>query len=498
MAQLNERPFPPGSYPVVVVGTGPGGLQTSYSLRRLGVPHALLSADDAPAGLFRRLPIFQRLISWSKPYAPQERGTRPYERYDWNSLITDDPAHRTMVADFMDGTSYFPARAEMERALATFVGRTGLRARYGCRWESTRREDDGFTLLTTDGEYRCRIVVLAIGTTAPWKPDIEGLDLVPHYAETRPAPEYAGMRVFVVGKRNSAFELADGLLPWASQLILGSPRPAQLTVLTHTTTGARARYLQPYEDHVLGGGTFLLDAAIDRVERGPRGFHVHAKGTTHPGDFGFEVDRVIAATGFTTPLADLPDLGVMTFQQGRIPAQTPYWESASVPGVFFAGSATQGSVGIRKYGIGSNSAAVQGFRYNAVVQAAHIAERWFGAKIPKPRLQLDAVADLLAAEATAGPELWNQQSYLCRVLTFDPGTGILDQGIVPLAAFVDSSGPDGIALTVETDAEGDIHPAVYLRRSGRVQEHLLPGDPLLRFDTAEHRRQLQMLVEELV
>ena len=31
-----NRPFPPGDYPVVVVGSGPGGLQVSYSLRRLG------------------------------------------------------------------------------------------------------------------------------------------------------------------------------------------------------------------------------------------------------------------------------------------------------------------------------------------------------------------------------------------------------------------------------------------------------------------------------
>ena len=32
------RPFPPGAYPVVVIGSGPGGLQISYSLRRLGIP----------------------------------------------------------------------------------------------------------------------------------------------------------------------------------------------------------------------------------------------------------------------------------------------------------------------------------------------------------------------------------------------------------------------------------------------------------------------------
>ena len=69
MAELT-RPFPPGTYPVIVIGSGPGGLQVSYSLRRLGVPHAVLSADPVPGGMFRRWPFFQRLLSWTKPHAP--------------------------------------------------------------------------------------------------------------------------------------------------------------------------------------------------------------------------------------------------------------------------------------------------------------------------------------------------------------------------------------------------------------------------------------------
>src|ERR1035437_4247834 len=51
------RPFPPGEYPLVVVGSGPGGLQVSYSLSRLGVKHAVISADPAPGGMFCRFPF---------------------------------------------------------------------------------------------------------------------------------------------------------------------------------------------------------------------------------------------------------------------------------------------------------------------------------------------------------------------------------------------------------------------------------------------------------
>jgi len=82
----------PGNYPVIVVGSGPGGLQVSWSLRRLGVPHAVISADPAPGGMFRRWPHFQRLLSWTKPHDLAEAGSDLYERSDPNSLLSDEPA----------------------------------------------------------------------------------------------------------------------------------------------------------------------------------------------------------------------------------------------------------------------------------------------------------------------------------------------------------------------------------------------------------------------
>jgi thioredoxin reductase len=492
-----ERPHPPGNYPVVVLGSGAGGLQTSYSLRALGIDHAILSEEDAPAGMFRRFPFFQRLITWTKPYAPVERGTRAYEWYDWNSLLAAEPEARALMPGLMDGTSYFPSREEMERGIAAFAERTGISVRYGCRWERTRREEQGFVLETSDGEYRCRFLVVAVGMTAPWKPDIPGLEDVPHYVDLDEPRAYTDARVFVIGKRNSGFEVADGLLPWARQIVLASPRPARISVLVHSTAAARARYLQPYEDHVLGGGTFVLDAATELVERLGRGFRVHAKGTTEPADLVLEVDQVVAATGFTTPLRDLPELGVRTFHQERLPSQTPYWESQSTEGVFFAGSITQGAIGLKKYGIPSNSAAVHGFRYNARVLADHMAAR-LGRPPEREKLDPDDVVPFLLAEVDHAPELWNQQSYLARVVSFDRDAGIVDEGIQPLQHFVDTPGKDAVAVAVETDGSGDVHPAAYLRRDGGIEERLLPGDPLLRFDTEEHSAELGLALKGLV
>lgn len=482
----------------MVIGSGPGGLQISYFLHRLGVSHAVLSADPVPGGMFRRYPLFQRLITWSKPHAPAERGTRSYGWYDWNSLLADESPHLALVPEFMDGTSYFPSRTEMERGLTAFAVRAGVQVRYNTRWEATQRRGDDFVLLTSDGEYTCRAVVFAIGMAEPWKPSVPGMGEVPHYVQTRSPATYAGQRVVILGKRNSGFEVADSLLPWARQIILLSPRPALLSIHSHSTAGVRARYLLPYEDHVLGGGVFVLDATTDRVEPTATGFRVFATGTTQPRPFMFDAEALIAATGFTTPLGDLRALGVATFSQGRIPALTPFWESTTVPGVFFAGTTTQGAVGLRKHGIPSNSGGVGGFRHNARVLARYLAETRLGVTVPRPALRPDQVVSHLLAEVARAPELWNQRSYLARVVVLDRTGGIRDEGIVPLASFVDAAGPEAVAIVLETDQAGDHHPAVYLRRAGRVTEHVLPSDSLHNFETSDHRAHLTTLLEGLL
>ncbi len=505
MAELSDRPFPPGSYPVVIVGSGPGGLQVSYCLSRFGVDHALLSADDEPGGMFRRWPFFQRLLSWTKPYAPVPRLDPAYERYDWNSLLADESQNRAIMPEFMDGTSYFPSRPAMQTNLEAFADRTNVRARYACRWTATRREPsadgDTFVLETSDGEYRTKVLIIAVGIAEPYLPQTPGIELAAHYADTRPAEAYADKRIFIIGKQNSGFELATGLLPWARRIIVASPSPAKLSVNTRSLVGVRARYVQPIEDHVLGGGVAVLDAAIQGIGRLPTGaLEVRARPTAGGDEIAFEVDEVIAATGFVAPLLDLPDLGVTTFGQSRLPAQTPYWESASVPGIYFAGTISQGAGGLKKHGQPANSGAVHGARYNARLLARHIAATRFAAPAAseRPRIPPDELIDTLVNHLSFSPELWHQRAYLARVVSLDPADGPRDEGLVPLEAFVDDAGDDGagdaVALTLEADGSGAIYPVVYVRRDGRLEEHTFEPDILLRYDTPEVRRRLAEIV----
>ena len=497
MADLTERPFPPGRYPLLVVGSGPGALQLTYCLTRLGVEHAVISADDTPGGMFRKWPIFQRMLSWTKPFADQQKPTRAYERYDWNSLLSDDESLRAIMPTVMDGTSYFPSRPEMEKGLVTFAQRAGLKIRYGCRWESTRREGDDFVLVTSEGEYRAPAAVFATGVAEPWRPNILQVEGVQQYGELRAAESYADKRIFIVGKQNSGFEIATGLLPWARQIILASPSPTKLSVDTRSLVGVRARYVQPYEDWALAGGVVILDSSIESVDKSGQTYNVHTKSPSGAASV-FEVDDVIAATGFVAPLRDLPQLGVSTFGASRLPALTPFWESSSLPGLFFAGTLMQASGGLKKHGIPSNSGAVQGYRYNARVLALHLAETRFGHRPEQPSIRAGELVEFVLEQASRGPELWHQRSYLARVAETSRDGGLVDAGIQPLAHFVDAGGPDAVAVTLENNGKDDPYPAVYVRLKGAVKEYLLAPHPLLEFTGEDYVKELSARLQPLV
>ena len=352
-----------------------------------------------------------------------------------------------------------PSCSEMERGLAAFAERGGVQVRYGCRWESTRKEEDGYVLVTSDGEYRCRAVVFALGVTDPWKSPIPGIEEVPHYAETPAAREFEGKSVLVIGKRNSGFEIADGLEPWARQIFLVSPRPVQTAVLAQRNRprallrAARGRGLG--RRHVRARRRRRADRAHgERRLQAPRD-----TGRPVPGRSPSRRTRPSRRPGFRTPLQDLRELGLGTVADGRIPALTPYWESTTLAGVYFAGNTMQGAAGLRKNGVGSASGTVSGFRYNARLLAQEIAKR-LGHKQEWQQLGRDDIVPFLLSELRGGPEIWTQKGYLARAVYPDGSTGI-----VPLAHFLDHCEHGSIAITIEMNAEGEIYPVVVRARA---------------------------------
>src|SRR5437868_10611176 len=87
-----------------IFGGGPGGMQVALTLgeikRRTGAnfSYRILEQSDAPGAFFTRFPVHGQLISNNKLYTGRDPKSRFSERYDWNSLITDDRA--VLTRDF--------------------------------------------------------------------------------------------------------------------------------------------------------------------------------------------------------------------------------------------------------------------------------------------------------------------------------------------------------------------------------------------------------------
>lgn len=223
---------------------------------------------------------------------------------------------------------------------------------------------------------------------------------------------------------------------------------------------------------------------------------VRARPSDGGDDLAFDVDAVISATGFVCPLLDLPGLGVSTFGASRLPVQTPWWESADVPGIHFAGTIGQGAKGLQRHGMPSNSGAVHGARYNARLLARRVAAG-LGSAAPYPAVPAASLIDFIATELTEAPDLWHQRGYLARVVTLDPVAGLVDDGVQPLSHVLDAGGPDAIAATFEADGSGAIYPVIYTRTRGVIAERTIEPDPLLRYDGLEARRAIAEAVRSV-
>jgi hypothetical protein len=119
-------------------------------------------------------------------------------------------------------------------------------------------------------------------------------------------------------------------------------------------------------------------------------------------------------------------------------------------------------------------------------------------QLARRHLEAQEVIPHLLDEASHGPELWHQRSYLARAVVVDPKHGIIDDGLVPLAHFVDSARPDAVAIALESNGRDDPYPAVYILRRGSVTEHVLEPSPLLDFEGPNHRKALLSALDRLI
>ncbi|GIF05530.1 NAD(P)-binding domain-containing protein [Actinoplanes siamensis] len=397
----------------VIIGAGPAGLQLAALLEADGKrDYLVLEQSDKPGAFFERYPRHRTLISINKPHT----GTDDPElnlRLDWNSLLTDDPDR--LFTSYTE--RYFPAADDYLRYLADFS--QGLRIEYRTRADRISKDGDLFTIRAGRKSFEARRLIVATGVSRTYRPDIPGFELAEGYDEMSVDPrDYLDQRVLIIGKGNSAFETADNLMETTTVIHLAGPSSVHLAWRTHYVGHLRAVNNNFLDTYQLKSANAILDGEVRKIERDGAGFKV-TFAFTRANEVIKELsyDRVLACTGFRwdSSIFDESCRPELTIKD-RFPAQTEGWESANVPGLYFAGTISQ----VRDFKK-STSGFIHGFRY-AVRALFNILERTYG-DVPWPAGKLDgtpeAVTGAIVARVNRTSALWQQFGFLADVVTVD-------------------------------------------------------------------------------
>lgn len=399
----------------VVIGAGPAGLQLSYYLQHAGADYLTLERTAGPGGFFRRYPRHRRLISLNKVHTTSDDPEIKL-RWDWNSLLGD--ADGPMFPEY--SSDYFPHADDLVRYLGDFQKRHNLAVRYDCAVERVERDGDGFLVRTPQGDVRAECVVMATGWGVPHMPAIDGIEHATGYEDMEVDPAaYAGKRVLIIGKGNSAFETAASMLGHAAMVHLASRRPLRLAWNTKHPGDVRAHHgavLDSYQFKTLHS---VLDCTVDTirpVEGG--GFEVEISYAHAEGERAvLEYEEVLRCTGFRIDTAVFaPEVAPRLVRDGRMPELRPDWQSAGVDGLYFAGTLAQDRDFKR-----ASSAFIDGFRYNLRTLTALLRERYDGVPLPYAEVPADpdALTALILDRVNWSSALWTQFEYLSDVLVVD-------------------------------------------------------------------------------
>ncbi|MFF9689782.1 NAD(P)-binding domain-containing protein [Streptomyces sp. NPDC014623] len=410
----------------LIIGAGPAGLQLASLLERDGRDYVVLERGSGPGTFFTRYPRHRQLISTNKVHT----GFTDPElslRMDWNSLLSDDP--ELLFTRYSE--RYFPPADDLVRYLADFAARTGVHVEYGTEAVRISRADGVFTVLDGDGRsWQGKRLVMATGVSRLYEPPVPGIELAERYDTFDPDPvSFTDRRVLVIGKGNSAFETADGLVEKAAVIHVVGPHSVKLAWKTHYLGHLRAVNNNFLDTYQLKSQNAVLDGTVESIEKSDSGgFRVMLRyaRTTEPLR-ELHYDRIIVCTGFRFDASVFdescrPALVI----NGRFPEQTSSFESVNVPDLYFAGTLMQ-QRDFKK----STNGFIHGFRYatralHRILGAHHLGTPWPARMLTATP---EAIADAVINRVNRSSGLWQQFGFLGDVVGVDGGLAVYQEEV---------------------------------------------------------------------
>jgi putative flavoprotein involved in K+ transport len=317
-----------GVLDTIVIGGGQAGLASGYHLKKKGLRFMILEASNEAGG------------SW---------------QYYYDSLKLFSPERFSSMPGmkFPGEPNGYPKRDEVIRYLQDYRVKFQLPVKTNQRVESVEKDREGFTIRTMAGDtFRTRTMINAIGSFHnPYTPAITGQEVfhgrILHSSEYRNPEPFLNQRVVVVGRGNSAVQIAVELAE-VSQTSLAVLRAVQFVnqrvwgqdlhfwvrlIGFDTFPFWRFGKTAPSSSAVNDSGQYKQKVAAGKPVQQPMFTSFYEGGVIWPNGTKEPVDTVIYATGYRPQLPYLKAIGALD-AEGR-----PLHKAGinHVPGLYYVG-----------------------------------------------------------------------------------------------------------------------------------------------------------------
>ncbi|AJY38643.1 pyridine nucleotide-disulfide oxidoreductase family protein [Burkholderia humptydooensis] len=267
----------------VIIGGGPAGINMALEFGKRGIEYLLLEANETVGGQWDRFPVCGQLISLNKRYVPGDSHTYRM-RYDWHTLSTisaDDVANDPLLR-FTEWTSeHWPSSRIYKEYLKYVAERKGVspHVRTHARVQRIARESGRFVLGISNAQgISADRVFCATGKSEPIVPDIKGLDseTCTFYGDFEPdtaAERYRNKVVIVLGRGNSAFEIAHHLVDITAETRVVTRSLPMFARQTHNVHDLRAQVSDVFDLMQLKSNNNIVSDRIVEVRRITGGRH---------------------------------------------------------------------------------------------------------------------------------------------------------------------------------------------------------------------------------
>nr|XP_002127179.2 FAD-dependent oxidoreductase domain-containing protein 2 [Ciona intestinalis] len=417
-----------------VIGAGPGGLQIAYYLESSERDYIVFEKGHGAGTFYNKFPIHRKLISLNKVYTGKTNKEFNM-RHDWNSLLSNDES--LLMTKYSE--EFFPPADVLVQYLNDYATKLNLKVQYNSTMHDILKRKDGLFQMWDqhNNAYTCKYVIVATGIAKPNHIDFPGSDLtVPYEDLTLDLKPYEGKNVWILGRGNSAYEVAQHIMGVTNFIAMMAKTRTRLAWATHYVGDLRAINNDLLDNYQLKSldGLFEGDVTVLNLKRSnltgriytlepgsdrdtiPGGKDVK-KFQTDPTRRGF--DHVITCLGFKFddsifhPSIKLRKSGRST-SKGKYPLISPMYESLDVRNLYFAGTNTH-SLDWRK----SAGGFIHGYRYT--VRTLHRIMEWTHHGVQWPAVKFSNPLDLLPhvlKRVNEASDIYQMFSEICDVIIF--------------------------------------------------------------------------------